>query len=118
MTITLLRALSLLSFLGLVGWVMAWIIVLGDVDTQHISLSLLLYVSPLLLVLFGVLGGRDKPLVYALLVSLPYTVHGGVVAWTEPLQRGLGLTEAALGLVFLFSTAFFIRARARAAVDA
>ena len=108
------RALSLACYLGLIGWVMAWIIFLGEVARAHISLSLLLFVTPLLLPLRGVLAGRDKALVWAALVSLMYVVHGGVVAWSEADQRWLGLIEAGLGLGYLVSASFFIRWRADA----
>ena len=108
------RALSLACYLGLVSWVMAWIIFLGEVAREHISLSLLLFVTPLLLPLRGVLAGRDKPLVWAALVSLMYRVHGGVVAWSEADQRWLGLIEAGLALGYLVSASFFIRWRADA----
>ena len=78
------RAVSLAAYLGLIAWVMLWIVFLGEVAEQHISLWLLLFVPPLLLPLRGVLAGRDKALVWGTLVGLAYFVHGGVVAWSEP----------------------------------
>jgi uncharacterized membrane protein len=109
------RSLSLAAYLGLIGWVMAWIVFLGDVAREHISIWLLLFVTPLLLPLRGVLAGRDKALIWAALVSLMYAVHGGMVAWSDASQRALGLTEAALSLVYLVSASLFIRWRATAA---
>ena len=47
-------------------------------------------------------------------VSLLYLVHGGMVAWAEPAQRGLGLLEFALSLLYLVSASLFIRWRADA----
>lgn len=115
MRTTAARALSLAAYLGLIAWVMAWIIFLGEVARDHISIWLLLFVTPLLLPLRGVLAGRDKALIWGALVGLPYAVHGGMVAWSEPMQRGLGLTEAALSLLYLVSSSLFIRWRAVAA---
>ena len=43
------RLLSLASYLGLTGWMMLWIMLLGDVAREHVSLLLLLLVTPLLL---------------------------------------------------------------------
>ncbi len=106
------RALSLASYLGLIAWVMLWIVFLGEVAREHISPWLLLFVTPLLLPLRGVLGGRHKALVWGLLISLLYALHGGVVAWADAEQRWLGLIEAGLSLTYLFSTSFFIRWRA------
>ena len=108
------RWLSLVSYLGLIAWMMAWIIVLGDVAQQHISLSLLLFVGPLLLPLRGVLAGREKALVWGALVGLLYLVHGGMVAWSDPAQRWLGLIEAGLSIFYLVSASYFIRWRAEA----
>ena len=108
------RAVSLAAYLGLIAWVMLWIVFLGEVAEQHISLWLLLFVPPLLLPLRGVLAGRDKALVWGTLISLGYFVHGGVVAWSEPAQRWLGLVEATLSLVYLISASFFVRWRALA----
>ena len=106
------RLVSLASYLGLIALLMAWIILLGDVAREEISLRLLLFVAPLLLPLRGVLAGRDKALIWGALVGLLYLVHGGVVAWTDPEQRWLGLIEAVLSLVYLISASFFIRWRA------
>ena len=115
MKIRLSRALSLVAYLGLVAWVMLWITVLGDVDRHHVSIALLLFVSPLLLPLRGVLAGRDKALIWGALVALMYTVHGGMVAWTDPAQRWLGLIELGLSLAYLVAASLFIRWRAEAA---
>jgi len=106
------RWLSLASYLGLIAWIMAWIILLGDVAREHKSLWLLLFVSPLLLPLRGVLAGRDKALIWGTLVCLLYTVHGGTVAWSEPENRWMGLVEVGLSLSYLFSASYFIRWRA------
>ena len=110
------RALSLVSYLGLIAWAMAWIILLGDVAREHVSLWLLLFAGPLLLPLRGVLAGRDKALIWGALVSLLYLVHGGTVAWSEPTQRWLGMIEAGLSLIYLVSASYFIRWRAMAHV--
>ena len=117
MKIAAARALSLAAYLGLIGWVMAWIVFLGDVAREHISILLLLFVTPLLLPLRGVLAGRDKALVWGTLVSLLYALHGGVVAWSDAAQRPLGLTEATLSLLYLVSASLFIRWRATATVS-
>ena len=99
---------------GLIALVMLWIIVLGDVADKYISLWLLLFVTPLLLPLRGVLAGRDKALIWGTLVSLLYLVHGGMTAWAEPAQRWLGLLELVLSLTYLISASLFVRWRAEA----
>lgn len=106
------RALSLFCYLGLIAWLMAWIIVWGDVAREHVSIWLLLFVGPLLLPMRGVLAGRDKALIWGALVGLLYLVHGGMVAWSEPDKRWLGLVEAGLSVGYLISASYFIRWRA------
>lgn len=106
------RVLALVTYLGLIALLMLWIIFLGEVAREHISLWLLLFVTPLLLPLRGVLAGRNKALIWGTLVCLLYLVHGGMVAWAEPQQRWLGLIEFLLSLTYLISASLFIRWRA------
>ena len=108
------RALALASYLGLIALVMLWIVFLCEVAREYISVSLLLFVTPLLLPLRGVLAGRDKALIWGTLVSLLYLVHGGMTAWAEPAQRWLGLLELVLSLTYLISASLFVRWRAEA----
>lgn len=112
MKITAARTLALISYLGLIGLVMAWIVFLGRTADQHISLFLVLFVTPLLLPLRGVLAARDKPMVWGTLVVLPYTVHGGMVVWIGGADAWLGWIELALSLGYLISASYFIRWRA------
>lgn len=109
------RWLSLATYLGLIAWVMLWITLLGDVAREHISMLLLVAVTPLLLPLRGILAGRDKALVWGALVALLYSIHGGMEAWSDAQQRWLGLIELGLSLVYLVSASLFVRWRAEAA---
>lgn len=106
------RWLSLAAYLGLIAWVMLWIIVLGDVAREHISILLLFAVGPLLLPLRGVLAGRDKALIWGALVALLYSIHGGMEAWSDVEQRGLGLVELGLSVLYVITASLFIRWRA------
>lgn len=115
MKIRLSRTLSLAGYLGLIALVMAWIVFLGEVEEKYISLWLILYVTPLLVPLRGVLAGRDKAMIWGALVALPYMVHGGMVAWAGEADRWLGISESMLGLMYLLSASFFIRWRAEQA---
>jgi uncharacterized membrane protein len=106
--------LSMLSYVGLILYMMAWIITLGDVPREQISIGLIIAVTPLLLPLRGVLAARDKAMIWGTLVVLLYIVHGGVIAWSEPGYRWFGLLEVALALTYLVSASFFVRWRAEA----
>ena len=103
------RALVRLPFVALPNLVAG-----EEVARELISLWLLLFVTPLLLPLRGVLAGRDKALIWGTLVSLLYLVHGGMTAWAEPAQRWLGLLELVLSLTYLISASLFVRWRAEA----
>lgn len=106
------RALSLGSYLGLTLFIMSWIMFLGGVEERQISIWLLLFVTPLLLPLRGILAGRDKAMVWGTLVSLLYMVHGGMEAWASADNGGLGWIEATLALTYLVSAGLFVRWRA------
>lgn len=111
------RGLSLASYLGLIAFGMAWAIALGDVPRQQISMTLLYY-APLLIPLRGILHGRDKAILWGVLISLLYLIHGGTIAWADDVHRWWGLLESFLVLGYLFSASLFIRWRAEAAAQA
>lgn len=106
------RATALGTYVGLIGWLMAWIVFLGEVANEHISVFLVLFVTPLLIPLRGVLAGRDKPMIWGALLALPYSVHGGMVIWGGGDDVWLGWIEVALSLGYVVSASYFIRWRA------
>ncbi len=107
-------ALSVTFYIGLLFYIMGWIIWWGDTSPRMISIALLILGTPLLLPLRGILAGRDKAIIWGTLVSLLYMVHGGVIAWAEPDKQWFGLAEMALSLGYLFTGSFFVRWRAEA----
>lgn len=109
------RGLSLASYLGLITLLMLWIIWLGEVPRERISISLLLAVLPLLLPLRGILAGHAKPIIWGTLLSLPYSVHAGMLLWDNPPNLALGLPELLFGLTYLISASLFVRWRPQAA---
>ena len=117
MKVNVSRVMLLVCYLGLIAFVMSWIIWLDDTPRNRISLSLLMFGTPLLLPLRGVLHGRDKSLVWARLSSLIYMVHGGMIAWVNTTQWGWGLLEMGLAIGFLGAASFNIRWRAEAATS-
>jgi uncharacterized membrane protein len=106
------RAAAQAAYVGLIGWVMAWVVFLGDVANEHVSLFLILFATPLLIPLRGVLAARDKPMIWGALLALPYSVHGGMVVWGGGDDAWMGWIEVALGLGYVFSASYFIRWRA------
>lgn len=109
------RTASLVSYVALALWVMAWVLGFSDLDARYVSLYLLIFAGPLLLPLRGILATRDRAMVWGTLLVLPYAVHGGVVIFAGQSDAWLGVVEAALAVIYLVSASFFIRWRAQAA---
>lgn len=104
------RGLSLACYLGLIAFGMAWAIWFAELPRARISLTLLLLIGPLLLPLRGILHGRDKALVWGMLVALIPLLHGGVTLWAEAWpSAGWGWLEFLLALGYIVSGSFFIR---------
>jgi len=112
MKLDLTRWLALSSYVGLVIWVMAWIVFLGGLEERYISVYLLLFAGPLLIPLRGVLAARVKPMIWGALLALPYAVHGGAVVWAGGQDTWLGVVETALAILYVVSASYFVRWRA------
>lgn len=107
------RAVSLLCYLGLIVFGFAWVLLLGDIEPHQKSVQLLAY-APLLFPLRGILHGRDKAIVWGVLVSLLYMIDGGMLWWASATHWHWGALELGLALGFLFFGSYFIRWRAEA----
>jgi uncharacterized membrane protein len=101
--------LQLLSYLGLIAFITAWITVLSPPQTFPIALVLITCVVPLLLPLMGVLHGREKPVNWAAYLSLLYFIHGITEAYASPATRMLGVIEIIIGLTVFCSASLYIR---------
>lgn len=97
------------SLLGLITFGMIWVIVLSDTPATRISLWLIVFVGPWLLMLRGVLQVRPNTLLYSSLLALVYLLHGGVIWWTDPVRSGWGLLEMGLALGHIVSAGLTIR---------
>lgn len=111
--VALARAISLVCYLGLIAFGLLWVITLGDVPPQQKSIQLIAY-APLLLPLRGILHGRDKAIVWGVLVSLLYMVDGGMLWWADKQHWHWGALELSMAVGFLLFGSFFIRWRAEA----
>ena len=109
MKLKLVQWLSSVSHLGLIAFAMAWVIQLSGTSVERISLWLVLFVGPLLVMLPSVLRSRTNSLVYSSLIALFYLLHGGVVWWSEADVYGWGLLEMTLALGHIISSGFYNR---------
>lgn len=103
---------AILSLIGLIFLTLAWELWLAPLRPG--GSWMVLKTLPLLLPLFGVLGGNRRTCQWAPLLVLLYCAEGLVRGWTEPGLAGtLAWIEFALATLFVFSAAQFARAAQR-----
>lgn len=107
-----LRSLASASLIGLIMLGLAWELWLAPLRPG--GSWLVLKIVPLLLPLFGILGGKVYTYRWSTLLIWLYFTEGVVRAWSDTgLAADLALMEIALSLVFFLSAAFFPRLNAR-----
>jgi uncharacterized membrane protein len=99
--------LQLVSYLALIAYITAWIVLISPPQTFPIALVLIVCVVPFLFPLMGVLHGREKPINWAAYISLLYFIHG-VTEAANAGTRILGVIEIFLSLLVFFSASLYI----------
>ncbi len=110
--VRLARPLALLSYFGLLAWMMAWATWLHPSRHFPVALDLVVTVLPLTLTLFGMLHGRVRAHLWTAYLSMLYVLHGSVEAWASPQTRLLSLVELGLALSLFLSCTYYARWRA------
>lgn len=105
------RLLILTSYFGLLLLVSTWHSLLSPPDPNLISLSLLLYVGPLLLPLWGILYDKTYTYGWTLFLMMFYFAHGTVEAYSSVTDRWLALCEALLASLLFVMLIVNIRLR-------
>jgi uncharacterized membrane protein len=104
----LLRNIASASLIGLICLGLAWELWLAPLRPG--GSWLVLKVLPLLIPLFGILGGRLYTYRWSTLLIWLYFTEGSVRAWTDPYPGvWLGLLEVALSLTFFIAAAWYAR---------
>jgi uncharacterized membrane protein len=118
MTTARLGFIALIAYLGLLALSVLWEGWLAPAPRVPPGLWLTLKAVPLLIALPGVLHGRPKAHVWAELLALLYFMEGVILAYLhrhEPLASDNPLlyawTEIVLSLVFIGSSAYYVRSR-------
>lgn len=107
-----LRSLASVSLIALIFLGLAWELWLAPLRPG--GSGLVFKVLPLLLPLFGILGGKVYTYRWSTLLIWLYFTEGAVRAWTDAgLSAQLALAEVALALIFFLSAAFYARANPR-----
>lgn len=99
---------ALAGFFGLFALLMAWITILAPSTRFPVALILLVYITPLLVPLRGLLRGNLKSCTWMCYVSLIYFSHGTVEAYTNPTVRFYALGEVALSLLLCFGAGMYV----------
>ena len=104
----LLRNIASASLIGLILLGLAWELWLAPLRPG--GSWLVLKIVPLLIPLFGILGGKLYTYRWSTLLIWLYFTEGSVRAWTDPPPGAwLGLTEVVLSLIFFLSAAWYAR---------
>lgn len=102
------RVLTLGGLLGLIGLILVWNLWLRPVQQVPLWLEFGFLITPLLLLLPGILRGNSKTHVYAVLVSLLY-VTLGIWVVIDPLEKVYGY--ALIGLSICLYAGGFMSAK-------
>ena len=100
--------LQIYSYLSLIAFITAWIVVISPPQTFPISLVLIVCVLPLLLPMRGVLHGRDTSSNWATYLSLLYLMHGISEVYAAPDTRWLGAIEIVLSSLLFSSSSLLL----------
>lgn len=99
---------ALAGFFGLFALLMAWITILAPSTRFPVALILLVYITPLLIPLRGLLYGNLKSCTWMCYVSLIYFSHGIAEAYANPAVRLYALAEAGLSLLLCFGAGMYV----------
>lgn len=107
------RRLALSGYLGLLGWVVLWHLWLSPHPELLPWLLPLVWVTPLLLPLSGILRGRPYTHAWANFILMFYFLHSLTLLTTDEGERGLALVELILTTLAFIGCTFYARLRGR-----
>ena len=106
---SLVRALTLSGYFGLLGLLLAWHSWLAPSRYFPVALALTVTAVPLLLPLRGLLHGRARSHVWASYLSLLYVMHGTVEAYVNPAERVWALLELGFATALYLGALLYVR---------
>ncbi|MGR8940300.1 MAG: DUF2069 domain-containing protein [Gammaproteobacteria bacterium] len=105
----LFRMTALSGFFGLFTLLMLWPTVLAPARQWPTALILIVTVTPLLILVRGLLEARPQSYAWAGFISLPYFAHGAIEAYADAGTRLLAAAELVFSLLLFFGSALAIR---------
>jgi len=106
--------LALAGYFGLFALMMLWPTVLAAPPGFPVALILIVTVTPLLLLVRGLLGFNPKSYAWAGFISLLYVAHGAVEIYANAGARWLAGSEILFSLLLFFGSALTLRLRGKA----
>jgi len=108
------RYLTLTGYFGLFALMMLWPTVLAAAPQIPVALVLIVTVTPLLLLVRGLLAFNPKSYAWAGFISLLYFAHGAVEIYANAGARWLAGSEILFSLLLFFGSALALRSRGKA----
>jgi uncharacterized membrane protein len=103
--------LIVLSHLGLIALIFAWIFWFLPPDHWPRPILLLLGILPLALPLRGVMQGEEKSYIWAAYLSLLYLTHAGSTLWIGTPPLWLPLVETLLATTLFVAVTLYFKAK-------
>lgn len=103
------RRLTLTGYLGLLLFIVLWHTWLGPSDTLPIWLALVMWVTPLLFPLKGIVQGKPYTHAWANFVLILYFLHSLTTLYTHPDERLYAAIELILTSMAFVGATFYAR---------
>ncbi|WP_258240502.1 DUF2069 domain-containing protein [Pseudidiomarina homiensis] len=107
------RWLALVSYIGLLSWVLIWQFA-TDFSQQSVLFKSLVYVLPLLFPLLGIIRGKPYTHAWANFILMWYFLHSLTMLYIAPEQRWWAAIELLLTTLAFAGCTLFARNQGRA----
>lgn len=104
------RKLSLLGYIGLLGWMCIWYFQLSDTE-YSITFIFLVYILPLLFPMIGIFKGKPYTHAWASFIVLLYLMHGITAWYSIPENWVYACIEIVLSVMMFVGCSMFARLR-------
>ncbi|QBY05612.1 DUF2069 domain-containing protein [Thalassotalea sp. HSM 43] len=106
-----LRKIATFGYLGLLGFMPLWLLVLSPSEALSPTLALVMFVLPLLFPLKGILQGNPYTFAWANFIVLIYFLHSLTTLWVSEGETLYALIELLLANLMFFAGAYYSKYR-------
>lgn len=108
---TTLRNITLIGYFGLLGFMPLWLLVLSPSEGLSPTLSILMFVVPLLFPLKGMLQSNPYTFAWANFVVMIYFLHSLTTLWVGDGERIYALIELFFATIMFFAGSYYSKYR-------